>query len=85
MLVAARPNGAPLLAQYGRLVSDGTPSLDAWQQVFKDQNITRQLERYVGQDVMKAVIYRFDQSIPQVKSYSSGCRRGTRRRCSAIS
>jgi tetratricopeptide (TPR) repeat protein len=71
MLVAGTTNRAALLSQYSRLVSNGTPSLDAWNQVFKDQNITRQLERYVGQEVMKGVLYRFNQNIPQVKSYSS--------------
>ncbi len=71
MLVSGAPNRASLLAKYGRLVADGTPSLDAWQQVFKDQNISRELERYVSQEVMKGVAFRFDQSIPQVRSYSS--------------
>ncbi len=71
MLVAGTTNGAKLLSQYARLASNGMPSLDAWQQIFKDQNITRQLESYVQQDVMTAVIYRFDQRIPPVKSYSS--------------
>ena len=47
------------------------PSLDAWQQVFKDENVTRQLESYVQQEVMNAAIYRFNQKIPAVKSYSS--------------
>ena len=71
MLVAGTTNGATLLSQYARLASNGVPSLDAWQQIFKDQNITRQLESYVRQDVMNAVIYRFDHRIPPVKSYSS--------------
>ena len=71
MLVSGAPNRASLLAKYGRLVADGTPSLDAWQQVFADQNISRELERYVSQDVMKGVAFRFDQNIPQVRSYSS--------------
>jgi predicted nucleic acid-binding protein len=76
MLVAGTTNGAALLSQYARLASDGMPSLEAWQQIFKDQNITRQLESYVRQDVMKAVIYRFNQRIPQVKSYTSGVSEG---------
>ncbi len=71
MLVSGAPNRASLLAKYGRLVADGTPSLDAWQQVFADQNISRELERYVSQEVMKGVAFRFDQNIPQVRSYSS--------------
>ena len=71
MLVAGTANRATLLSEYGRLVASGTPSLDAWQQVFKDENIIRQLERYVGQEVMKGVLYRFNQNIPTVKSYSS--------------
>ena len=71
MLVSGAPNRASLLAKYSRLVADGTPSLDAWQQVFANQNISRELERYVSQEVMKGVAFRFDQSIPQVRSYSS--------------
>jgi predicted nucleic acid-binding protein len=76
MLVSGATNGSSLLSQYAQLASDGMPSLDAWQQTFKDQNITRQLESYVRQDVMKAVIYRFSERIPQVKSYSSGVSEG---------
>ena len=71
MLVSGAPNRASLLAKYSRLVADGTPSLDAWQQVFVNQNISRELERYVSQEVMKGVAFRFDQSIPLVRSYSS--------------
>ena len=71
MLVSGAPNRASLLAKYSRLVADGTPSLDAWQEVFMNQNISRELERYVSQEVMKGVAFRFDQSIPLVKSYSS--------------
>jgi Protein of unknown function (DUF1570) len=71
MLVSGAPNRASLLAKYSRLVADGTPSLDAWQQVFMNQNISRELEQYVSQEVMKGVAFRFDQSIPQVRSYSS--------------
>jgi Protein of unknown function (DUF1570) len=71
MLVSGTTNRAPLLSQYARLVSDGTPSLDAWQRVFGDRNVTRELERYVAQDVMKGVLFRFSQGIPQVQSYSA--------------
>ena len=71
MLVSGAPNRASLLAKYGRLVADGTPSLDAWQQVFAKQNISRELERYVSQEVIKSVAFRFDLRIPQVRSYSS--------------
>ena len=68
MLVAGSPNRAPLLAEYGRLVADGMPSLEAWQQVFKAQNIGGELERYVGQDVMTGVLYRFSERINTTKS-----------------
>jgi len=85
MLVSGTPNRAALLARYSRLVSDGTPSLDAWQLVFKDQNITRELERYVGQDVMKGLLYRFNENIPQVKSYSSKVSEGDAQAVLAIS
>ena len=71
MLVSGAPNRASLLAKYGRLVADGTPSLAAWQQVFGNQNISRELERYVSQEVMNGVAFRLDRSIPQVRSYSS--------------
>jgi thioredoxin-like negative regulator of GroEL len=71
MLVSGAPNRAPLLAQSSRRVADGTPSLDAWQLVFMNQNISRELERYVSQEVMKGVAFRFDRSIPPVRSYSS--------------
>ena len=43
----------------------------AWQQVFKDAHIIRQLQRYVGRESMRGVLYRFNQNIPTVKSYSS--------------
>jgi tetratricopeptide (TPR) repeat protein len=71
MLVSGTTNRAALLSEYWRLVSNGTPSLDAWNQVFKDQHVIRELEHYVGQEVMKGLLYRFDQNIPPVKSYSS--------------
>jgi tetratricopeptide (TPR) repeat protein len=71
MLVSGQPNRASLLAKYGRLVADGTPSLDAWQQVFAHENISRELERYVTQEVMKGAAFRLDHGIPQVRSYSS--------------
>ena len=68
MLVAGSPNRAPLLARYGRLVSEGTPSLDAWQDVFKDQKISAELERYIGQDVMTGLLYRFTDRITATRS-----------------
>ena len=71
MLASATTNSGSLLSRYARLVSDGTPSLDAWRQVFGERNVIRELERYVGQDVMRGVLFRFSQSIPQVKSYST--------------
>ncbi len=75
-MLVSTTHGSSLLSQYARLVSDGTPSLDAWQQTFKDQNIIRQLEGYIGQETMKAVNYRFNSSIPVVKSYSSAVSAG---------
>ncbi len=71
MLVSGSPNRSSLLAQYGRLVAGGTPSLEAWHQVFKDAPIARELQRYVGRESMSGFRYRFDKSIPTVKSYSS--------------
>jgi Tfp pilus assembly protein PilF len=76
MLVSGTTNGSSLLSQYARRASEGMPSLEAWQETFKDQNLTRQLESYVRQDAMNAVIYRFGQRIPQVKSYSSAVSEG---------
>jgi hypothetical protein len=63
MLVSGSPNRAPLLARYARLVSEGTASPDAWRQVFGDQNISSELERYVAQDVLTGVEYRFGERI----------------------
>jgi Protein of unknown function (DUF1570) len=71
MLASGTTNSGSLLSQYARLVSNGTPSLDAWRQTFGERNVIRELERYVGQEVMKGVLFRFSQSIPQVKSYST--------------
>jgi hypothetical protein len=71
MLASGTMTSGALLSQYARLVSDGTPSLDAWRQVFGERNVIRELERYVAQDEMKGVLVRFNQSIPQVKSYST--------------
>ena len=39
--------------------------------VFKDAPIARELQRYVGRESMSGFRYRFDKSIPTVKSYSS--------------
>ena len=68
----ARRIARTLLGQYGRLVAGGTPSLDAWQQVFKDaehhppsSNVT------LAATTMSGFLYRFNQTIPTVKSYSS--------------
>ena len=71
MLVSGTPNRSSLLGQYGRLVAGGTPSLEAWHQVFKDAPIARELQRYVGRETMTGFRYRFNDSIPTVKSYSS--------------
>jgi tetratricopeptide (TPR) repeat protein len=71
MLVSGTPNRSSLLGQYGRLVAGGTPSLDAWRQIFKDAPIGRELEGYVGRDTLSGFRYRFSQTIPTVKSYSS--------------
>ena len=71
MLVSGTPNRSSLLGQYGRLVAGGTPSLDAWRHIFKDAPIGRELERYVGRETLSGFRYRFSQTIPTVKSYSS--------------
>ena len=71
MLVSGSPNRSSLLGEYGRLVAGGTPSLEAWYQIFKDAPIARELQRYVGRESMTGFRYRFDKSIPTVKSYSS--------------
>ena len=71
MLVSGSPNRSSLLGQYGRLVAGDTPSLEAWHQVFKDAPIASELQRYVGRESMSGFRYRFDKSIPTVKSYSS--------------
>ena len=71
MLVSGSPNRSSLLGDYGRLAAGGTPSLEAWHQVFKDAPISRELQRYVSGEWMSGFRYRFDKSIPTVKSYSS--------------
>ena len=65
----AQPRVSP--REYGRLVAEGTPSLDAWQDVFEDQNISRELERYVSQDVMTGLPFRFTRPHSPVRSASS--------------
>ncbi len=71
MLVSGSPNRSPLLGQYGRLVAGGTPSLEAWHQIFKDAPIARELQSYIARDGMSGFRYRFNESIPTVKSYST--------------
>jgi tetratricopeptide (TPR) repeat protein len=68
LLVSGSANRASQLVTYARLVSEGAPSPDAWQQVFSDQNLGRELQRYLGQDVMTGVLYRFPDRIARTKS-----------------
>ena len=71
MLVSGAPNHAILLAKYSRLVADGTPSLDG-HQVFAEQKMSRELEHYVSQAVMKGVAFRLDQTIPGQELFVQG-------------
>ncbi len=71
MLVAGLENRSSQLGAYVKLVAAGSPSLDAWQQVFGGENVIRQLDRYIAQDVMKGVLYRFDREIPRATAEAS--------------
>jgi tetratricopeptide (TPR) repeat protein len=70
MLVAGTNRSADL-RRYVRLVADGVPSIEAWQQVFKADNVVRALERYVTLEEMKGFLYRFEREIPAVKGNAS--------------
>jgi Tfp pilus assembly protein PilF len=70
MLVAGT-NRAADLSRYARLVSEGVSSLDAWQQVFKADDVVRALERYVTLETMTGFLYRFEREIPAVKGDAS--------------
>jgi hypothetical protein len=65
MLMAGLDNRSSQVAAYLDLVANGTPSLAAWQKIFDSENIARQLSRYIAQDVMKGVLYRFERDIPK--------------------
>jgi tetratricopeptide (TPR) repeat protein len=67
MLMAGTTNRSTELFEYANLVAQGTPSPAAWQQVFGEENLIRQMGRYVGQSTMKAVLYRFANDIPRIK------------------
>jgi Protein of unknown function (DUF1570) len=71
MLVSGTNNRSALLGKYANLASSGTASLDAWKQVFGEEPVIRRLEQYVGQDVMKGLLYTFDRDIPRVTGDSS--------------
>ena len=75
----------PLLSQYGRLASDGTPSLEAWQQVFKDEtcHASARTLRPAGGDEAAHLPLRSDIPAGQ-ELLVGGVRRRRRRRCSAI-
>ena len=68
MLASGVPNRAADLGRYANLTSGGAPLLDAWREVFGAENVIRNLDRYVGQSVMKGVVYRFDTDIPKVSA-----------------
>jgi tetratricopeptide (TPR) repeat protein len=71
MLVSGPANRAADLAEYARLVSDGAASLDAWHQVFEDEDIVSELEIYVGRSAMRGGSYRFEETIPRATSHAS--------------
>ena len=51
------------LATYAALTSAGTPSLEAWRQVFGNTDVTRALREYVGQYRMRGYRFRFEREI----------------------
>jgi tetratricopeptide (TPR) repeat protein len=71
MLASGTPNRAADLGRYANLTSGGVPSRDAWRQVFGEENLIRALDRYVGQRVMKGVLYQFDTVLPTVSAAAS--------------
>ena len=76
MLASGVANRASDLGRYASLTAAGTPSREAWRQVFGDENIVRSLDRYVGQDVMKGAVYQFSTDIPRVAADVSGVTEG---------
>jgi hypothetical protein len=66
MLMAGLDNRSAKIDAYLRGIANGLSSHAAWQQVFGADDILRELKHYVQQDVMKAVLYRFDREIPKV-------------------
>jgi hypothetical protein len=70
-MLVSDDHGRTALGTYTNLVSKGVPSREAWAQVFDDDSVAKRLRRYVGQDVMKVVSYRFGSYIPRVKSDTS--------------
>ncbi len=67
-MIGSRPDGFAQLNAYAALATTGTPSLAAWREVFKEENIAERLEQYVYRpDFIKGTEVTFDRSLPQVQ------------------
>lgn len=63
MLLSGEPNRARELASYISLTAAGTPSGDAWRQVFGAVDVNRALEEYVTRQRMRGYAFRFQREI----------------------
>jgi hypothetical protein len=63
MLLSGQPSRAKELATYAALTSAGTPSLEAWRQVFGTTDVARALREYVGQYRMRGYRFRFEREL----------------------
>jgi hypothetical protein len=63
MLLSGQPSRAKELATYAALTSSGTPSLEAWRQVFGTTDVARALREYVGHYRMRGYRFRFEREI----------------------
>jgi hypothetical protein len=67
-MIVSRSGGFAQLNRYAALAAAGTPSLAAWREVFKEDNVTERLEQYVYRpDFIKGTQVTFERSLPQVR------------------
>ena len=63
MLLSGEPSRARELASYVTLTDAGTPSMDAWRQVFGTIDVNRALEGYVRRQRMRGYKFAFEREI----------------------
>ena len=63
MLVLGEPGRAPHLGEYLSKVDQGVPASNAWNQVFANDPVERDLKRYVGQNAFRATQYKFSEKL----------------------